>query len=582
MRLQHRIALAQLPALLVVVGLLGWGGRTVADLGAEGRRSLADNYRSVQAAHRMGDALGALDRAAHAGGDGAAPRAAFEAELRVGEQNITEPGEREVARTLRGDWSAYIAAYEANGGAWSAEMAPAGERLRATTDRLLALNEAALERQVVRTERRALDAVKSWIFASIVGIGAAALLGVGLTHRVTEPLRRLGAAATAIGTGNLDVRLAPTGMTELDQLADAFHRMAERLRGDRRTSRTALARASETAQAAIESLGDPVLVLTPDGELLTTNAAGRRLLGDPPDLSAADPDLAAAVDAARARVVNGAGTDGPADFSGVVTYPTVDGERAVIPHASPIWDAEAGDLAGVTVLLQDVTRLRRLDQLKGNLVQTAAHELRTPLTSLGMALHLALDERVRADDVRLRELLMTARSDVRRLHALVEDLLDLSRIQAGRMVLRLEAVNTSALLAEVQAHVQPAADARGVTVDVYAPPDPPPRLDRARMSLALTNLAANAIRHSPAGTRVRLAALPTVEGLRFEVSDAGPGVPVAERDRIFEPFVRGRLETGSGAGLGLFIAREVAHAHGGRIGLDEAPGGGARFWIELA
>ncbi len=351
-------------------------------------------------------------------------------------------------------------------------------------------------------------------------------------------------------------------------------------RGDRHTRRTALARASEAAQAAIESLADPVLVLSPDGELRATNAAGRRMLGDPPDLAAADPDVAAAVDAARAAVAGGAVTEGPSDFSGVVVFPTVDGERAILPHASPIHDPTTGELVGVTVLLQDVTRLRRLDELKGNLVQTAAHELRTPITSLGMAIHLALERA--PDDARLRDLLLTARSDVRRLHALVEDLLDLSRIQAGRMVLRVEPVNTSALLAEVRGQVQAAADARGVTLEIYAPPDPPPRLDRARMGLALANLASNAIRHSPPGGRVRLAALPTVEGLRFEVTDEGPGVPPAERERIFEPFVRGRLEAGAGAGLGLFIAREVARAHGGRIGVDEAPGGGARFFVELA
>jgi two-component system sensor histidine kinase GlrK len=101
------------------------------------------------------------------------------------------------------------------------------------------------------------------------------------------------------------------------------------------------------------------------------------------------------------------------------------------------------------------------------------------------------------------------------------------------------------------------------------------------MEVALTNLAANAVRHTRRGTHVTLRARATEDVFRFEVDDAGPGVAEAERDRIFEPFVRGDDGAGRGAGLGLYIAREVARAHGGRIGVEAADEGGARFWIEV-
>ena len=104
---------------------------------------------------------------------------------------------------------------------------------------------------------------------------------------------------------------------------------------------------------------------------------------------------------------------------------------------------------------------------------------------------------------------------------------------------------------------------------------------RARLGIALANLISNALRYAPAGSTIRTRAVPTPVGVRFEVDDEGPGVSPEERERIFEPFVRGDHERGLGAGLGLTIAREVATAHDGRVGVGEAPGGGARFWVEV-
>ncbi len=601
MKLYTRMLLAQLPALAVILGLVVWGGRTVDRLGAESDRILAQNYRSVLAAERMKESIERLDSAALFRLIGSPERAAevvaehrdlFDRELRVQASNVTEPGEAELVEALRRAWSGYEAAYRTLEAApperaretYFAEVLPAFQAVKEDAQAILTLNQEAMERKSEEAAASAAAARRAWLAGAILGLLSATLLGALLSHRVTVPLRVLARTAERVGGGQLDVHLPRCGVTELDTLAATFDTMAARLAEYRRAGEGELARARESAQAAIESLVDPVIVLTAEGAVRATNGAARRLFGASPEVRRGDDgtDVAAVFGRALDAVLAGGRPLLPVDFRSVVLVDTPEGERALLPHATPIRDG-TGAIVGVTLLLQDVTRLRRLDELKGDLVQTVAHELRTPLTSLGIALHLALDERVSGPVAgRLLEFLVTAREDVHRLRALVDDLLDLSRIQEGRMTLRLEPVSPALLLADAAEALRSAAEQAGVELRVDVPPEVgPASVDRARLHVAVTNLVANAVRHSLRGGRVDLRASASGGGLRIEVDDQGPGVPLAERDRIFGAFARGTESEGPGAGLGLYIAREVLRAHGGRIGVTDAPGGGARFWIEL-
>lgn len=602
MKLQYRVFLAQLPALIVMTAMLVFGGVTVERLGEQGRNVLAENYRSVLAAERMQESLERLDSAAlfRIVGESAKAEAVvkehrplFEAELRVAQANVTEPREDEIAASLRRDWTSYQADYErflaadpsAARALYFQELLPAFRAVKSGAEQVLVLNQDAMMRRSDEAAASARAARRSWFAWSALGLLCAVGLGVYVSRRITGPLRVISESAVQVGEGHFDVRLPRTHVEELDVLANAFNTMAERLRLYRRAADSELARAREAAQAAIDSLADPVLVLTLKREIRATNLAARRLLeidARARRLDRVDPGLREVVEAVHEGVVVEGRPVIPADFGRVVILETPDGERAFLPHATPINDAITGELVGVTVLLQDVTRLRRLDELKGNLVQTVAHELRTPLTSLGMALHLALDERVSGPiSGKLLGLLETARGDAARLRALVEDLLDLSRIQEGRVVLRKQPVLPRELLELVRDSLLAQAAERQVEVCVEPTELLPIELDQPRAQLALHNLAANALQHAPPGSKVLLRAVGIDGAVRFEVDDAGKGVRARDREHVFEPFARGDRESGSGVGLGLHIAREVARAHGGRIGVGVAEIGGARFWVEF-
>jgi NtrC-family two-component system sensor histidine kinase KinB len=224
----------------------------------------------------------------------------------------------------------------------------------------------------------------------------------------------------------------------------------------------------------------------------------------------------------------------------------------------------------VTVVLQDVTRLMRFDELKNDLVATVAHELRTPLTSLRMAVHLCLEEAAGPLTEKQAELLHAAREDCERLQTIVDDLLDLSRMQSGRVEVSPVALSAKAL-AEAAA-----ADTK--TVVTVVEPILPVLADPERIGLVLHNLLQNAARYSE---HVELRVEPLGDRVRFSVLDRGPGVPAEFRERIFDKFFRVPGAKGEGIGLGLYISREIVQAHGGAIGVDDAPGGGSRFWFTL-
>ncbi|MGE0713347.1 MAG: ATP-binding protein [Planctomycetota bacterium] len=240
--------------------------------------------------------------------------------------------------------------------------------------------------------------------------------------------------------------------------------------------------------------------------------------------------------------------------------------------------------AEVEALLE---RTRELERLKSQAFTNVSHELKTPLTLI-----LGPVERLLAGDqltVAQRAGLEVVRRNARTLQAHVDDLLDVSRHEAGGAGLRYERADAAALLRLAASHFDGLAAGRGVAYAVEAVGPLEAELDAPKVQRVLLNLLSNAFRHTPTGGRVRasLSRLPGAEGgearLRIEVADSGPGIAPADREVVFERFRQ--LESGArragGTGLGLTIAREFVRLHGGELTVEDAPEGGARFVVEL-
>jgi signal transduction histidine kinase len=210
----------------------------------------------------------------------------------------------------------------------------------------------------------------------------------------------------------------------------------------------------------------------------------------------------------------------------------------------------------------------------------AAHEIKNALGPLAMTLQLAERQLLAGKPVAPDDLAF-ARTQVRRLSSLVEDLLDQTRADLGALAFRPREVDLCDVVTEA---VEIFRRGKPAPIAVQLPPAPlTASVDVGRMHQVLVNLLENAVRYSPAGSNVTVRLAPQAPaGARIEVRDAGPGLSADERARIFDRFVRGAASEGtSGLGLGLFLCRAIVEQHGGTIGVDSAPGAGATFWIAI-
>lgn len=600
MTLRGKLLLAQAPLglALALVGVASLSA--ISSLGHSSELILKDNYRSVLAAERMLAAAGDLDavalaRAVGMASDDAARAGAiarFQAELRAQEENITEPGEREATGDLRARWTNLKQALEevlaapapARLDRYFGSFVPAAGALKRAAGEILALNQDAMQRksgQAGRTAERATSLVVAIAGAAVL---AGALASAWLTARLLRPLGVLSQTARRIGKGDLDARARVTGRDEIAALAEEFNTMAERLRQYRSSSLGELLQAQQASQATIDSLPDPVIIMDGAGAVLNLNAAAEVLFpragGAEPSVAALGAALRETVERVRAHVLGGKGPYLPHGLDEAVTVEGADGARRLLPRASPLYSE--GAITGATIVLQDVTRLMRFDELKNDLVATVAHEFRTPLTSLRMAIHLCAGEVVGPLTEKQADLMFAARQDCERLQAIVDDLLDLSRIQSGRLELTRGPVAPQQLVEAVVREYRGEAKAAEIELRGIAGEHlPRVDVDRERIGLVLSNLAANALKNTPRDGSVEVTAVSGEDCVRFEVKDTGSGIAREYHARIFEKFFRVPGAAAGGVGLGLYLAREIVEAHGGRIGVESAPGLGSRFWFTV-
>jgi two-component system, NtrC family, sensor histidine kinase KinB len=605
MNLYRKLLLAQAP-LALALGIVGiFSLLVVSYLGTHSQTILKDNYRSVLAAQRMKEAVERMDSAAlfiaagerQKGREQAEKnRPIFEAELKVQEGNVTEAGEKEFTEKLRAAWTDYLSKFDRlQKGAtvdeakrlYFSELEASFYSVKTAADEILTINQDSMVRNsdAVRRTAERMNAVTISVALAALVLGF--FISSLLTRRMLQPLSALSEATHKLGEGNFETRAHVHGNDELAQLAHDFNAMAARLAEYRKSSLGDLLQAHLSMQAAIDSLPDPVVIFSVEGSLQNVNQAAQTLLGLTSELGEKEPlkgidaSVRSVLERMRSHVLSGKGAYHPRGFEDAVKLPTVLSDRYFLPRAAPVYETR-GVVVAATVILQDVTRLRRFEELKNDLVATVAHEFRTPLTSLRMAVHLCTEQVAGPLTDKQADLLHAAREDCDRLQAMVDDLLDLSRIESGRIELFPLPTAASTLIESAAEEHRAEAEAAGIKLSVD-PPLPEVRVfaDHERIAHVFSNLIGNALRHTPKEGEVRLSAQVCNHGVRFTVTDTGKGIAREHQERIFEKFFRVPDSGPRGTGLGLYIAREIILGHGGEIGVESAPGQGSSFWFTL-
>lgn len=257
-------------------------------------------------------------------------------------------------------------------------------------------------------------------------------------------------------------------------------------------------------------------------------------------------------------------------------------KRVFQQFSAPV-ERESGGQIGQLYVYRDVTREAELDQMKTDFTALVAHELRTPMTSIKGALGLLLGGAggELSDDA--REMLEIALHNTERLVRLVNDILDVTRLESGKMVMKRSPLDVSRIAKQAAAELDAFAGERGVRVELELAPNLPRVIaDADRIEQVVVNLLSNAIKFSDSGTTVTVRTRQDGRQVWIQVADQGPGIPKDELGRIFEKFHRGPgTRKTQGTGLGLAICKDIVEAHGGRIWAESEPGAGSVFTVTL-
>lgn len=590
-------------ALVLLIAVLVLGYVNLNRLGLASESILRENYRSIRAAERMIDAIerqdsGALLYLLGRRGQGVeqfrAAQNRFQRWLARAQDNVTIEGEREVLSRIDSTYTAYSVAFTdliEGGGpgagdtvSYSEDLEPLFRAVRENLIELRNLNQETMFSASDRAQRIANRAKWSLGVAGGLVILIGLVFSTVLSRRITRPLNRLTEAAASIAEGDYDVEVDEERSDELGELAGQFNEMAEELRSFRRLNLEQIMAEKRKSEAIVRSIDEGLIVVGDDLKVANINPAAAELLA----VSEAEATGRHAMEVVghegvierlREALASGDRPDIPEDER-YLTFGEGTDRRHHQLSVTPVL-GEGGVTIGAVLMLRDVTELRELERRKTQFVASASHELKTPLTGIQMSLDL-LEERSGSLDEEQRELIEGLRQDTGRLRELVEDLLRLSRLEAGEIALDVQPVSLDLVCGKVQEVFGRQADEERVELVFDVHRDEDVRADVTKATWVLTNLLSNALRYSESGDRIEVTTTRREGWIEISVSDEGAGIPYEYQSRIFDRFVQVQDdERPGGSGLGLTISREIVRAHGGSIWVDSVPDEGSTFTFTL-
>jgi len=595
------LGFAGLSAIVVVIGVLTMV--QLGDLGGAIDVILRENYRSVIACQEMKESLERIDsglmfyfvgRQAESRRDIEKYTAEFQKALDTELHNITMPGEGGKGERIRSLFAEYlqILPLVANVDRPAAErekayftvLLPRFQEIKGLAQDILEMNQRNMYDANETARQQASSARRRMLLAIITCAVIAILFGFYMRRWILKPIHLLIDSANEIQKGNLDLVLPASSKDEIGRLSEAFNAMVEGLRRIRRSDRMEFIRTRRATEEVFKALPTAIAILDPDGRVEIATETAEKRFGLSPGARVRELGFDW-----MTRLVERAWSEGhPVEHEGeggFVQRFVENREHFFHPLVIPI-AVEPGrrkEPTGVAVILTDVTQVHEQQELKRGVVATVFHQLKTPLTSLRMSIHLLLNEMIGPLNNKQTELLLAAREDSERLVGILDDLLDLNRIEAGHARLDLRPVSPAALAREALEPFLPEAKDKGITLSSSVSADLPEVLaDAKRIKDVWANLLSNALRFTGPGGSVQVEARAQEETIRFLVIDTGGGIPSEYLGRVYEQFFRipGQEES-SGVGLGLAIVKEIVQAHGGEVGVESEEGKGSTFWFTL-
>jgi two-component system phosphate regulon sensor histidine kinase PhoR len=416
------------------------------------------------------------------------------------------------------------------------------------------------------------------LWAGLAVAAATAVLSLLISRRISRPIAVIEQVAQRFAAGEMDVRVPTPDSTELAALAGSLNKMAAQLR----ERITTITEQRNKLDAVLSNMAEGVFAVDSQGRIVSVNPAAAQLLGIDP-LQTQDRhveevirnvDLQEFVRQTLAGVL-------PAETD--ISLP-INGGRSFRLHGACPMDAR-GRRSGAVIVLNDMTRIRRLEAVRRDFVANVSHELKTPVTSIQGFVEALVDGSVQ-DPTQVERYLGIIARHASRLNGIIDDLLTLSRLEeAGEQrALTFAVCPIKAVLEEAIDLSGIKADAKRITMDLVCADDIEARINPPLLEQAVMNLIDNAVKYSPEGSHISVEARKHDAEISIAVIDEGCGIPPEHLPRIFERFYvvdKSRSRKLGGTGLGLAIVKHIAQAHGGRVTVGSTPGKGSTFTLHL-
>ena len=426
------------------------------------------------------------------------------------------------------------------------------------------------------------QALKALQLKIILGGLFIALLAAGISlyvsQRISRPIEKLKQGADFFARGDLSHRLPGTDLVEIDSLIEALNQMAMQLEDRLNT----IVRQKNELSTVLSSMAEGIIAVNMDEKIISINKAAARIFENLPEnlLNRNIPEVIRNPD--LQKFINKALSSKKNLEEDITLYQR--GERILYVHNTPLEDPD-GRRSGILMVLNDVTHLRKLENMRKDFAANVSHEIKTPLTAIkGFVETLRTGEG--ADPKETDRFLAIIEKHVNRLTIIIEDLMKLSKIeqQDEKSEIHLkESTIKNVILSAIQT-CREKTNAKNITIDLVCPEDISFRIDSRLMDQALVNLLDNAINYSSEKSDIQISASLTDNELMIRVQDHGIGIPKEHLSRLFERFYRvdkARSRELGGTGLGLAIVKHIAHAHGGRVSVDSILGKGSTFSLHL-
>lgn len=590
---------------VIIVALSTFSIYFIERLNTASEEILKDNYLSIESVNKMIDNLDVIDNSQAillskkqieketSQKEYTEAKNIFNKYLKVCENNITEPGEGELLKKIRIEFENYISNVEKTDTVISDikyinELIPHYKKVKSICYELLRLNEKAMLQKNEEAKNVSKETEIYMLIVAGISILFVLIIILKAPSAIIDPISELTEKVEAISEKKYSQRIEVKSKNEIGILANAFNKMAEKLSEYEKSNVEKLIAEKKRAEAIVENMRDAIIVIDENGIVILVNNVSTELLGISQEkLVGKNINELMETNNLLKNIFSGIKTDNNFNRSGdnYIRIIFKDKEEFFLKDYSNVSD-ETGKIIGAIVVLKNVTGFKELDEIKSGFIATVSHELKTPLAAMNMSLRLMQDSRVGELNTEQKKLTGAMKDEVKRLLKMVNELLNLSKIESGGEVYKYQEVSADELVDAAVTPMLMQFEQNKIRFELKIENNLPKlKIDVNKIAWVIINLLNNAVRYTKSEGEIKLSVQRDNRFIKFSIKDNGVGIKPEYIDKIFNKFVqvdKSNFENqDKGAGLGLAIAREFVEAHKGKIRAESEYGKGSEFIFTL-